>query len=127
MAKLFSIKFPITAEDEMHNTFIDMATNRYDSLRADITHLLFTPSGTRLRNPAFGSNLMKMLFNPNDDFQKSSIQQELTSVLKRWVPAANLTDLELTINEDGRGITIHMKYDVNEGNFTVSDEINLTI
>jgi phage baseplate assembly protein W len=126
--KFFSVKFPFTAEDERYKFYLDLNTTIYDSIRSDITHLLFTTPGTRLREPKFGSNLVRFLFLPGDDFTYNSIKSEVQTCVQRYLPHVTITDIEAVKSEDDeRAITIKMNYKVDEGQFEVQDSLEITL
>jgi len=125
--KFYDIKFPITREDDSQGFYLDMNRNRYEAIRSCITHLIFTPTGQRLRKPKFGSNLVKMLFMPNDNLTHSDIKEELNSSIKLHIPMVDIKSVEGRTDESGRGYIVNIKYGVNEGNFEVNDSIDITI
>jgi len=125
--KFYDIKFPFTREDDSQGFYLDLNRNRYQAIKSCITHLIFTPTGQRLRNPEFGSNLVKMLFMPNDEVTHSQIKDELNSSIKRFIPIVNIKNIEGVVDESGRGYKIHLDYGISEGNFEVNDSIDINI
>jgi phage baseplate assembly protein W len=89
--------------------------------------LIFTPTGQRLRNPQFGSNLVKMLFTPNDEITQSEIKEEINTSIKKFIPIVDIKNIDGEVDESGRGYKIHIDYGVNEGNFEVNDSIDINI
>jgi phage baseplate assembly protein W len=125
--RFFSIKFPFKAEDEKYKFYLDLNTTIYDSIRSDITHLLFTPTGTRLRDPKFGSNLVRLLFQPLDNSSISDVKSEIQAAIKRYLPKVTITDLKSTETEDERGVRVTMNYRVDEGSFFVEDSLTVDL
>jgi phage baseplate assembly protein W len=126
ITKQYSICFPFTAES-VYKTFLDLNTNKYDSLKSDLTHLIFTPKGSRLLKPDFGTDLTKMLFEPSDGITYSDIQSEIQSVVNRWIPAVNIKEIIVTPVEEGRGVNVRIDYTVDEGRFLINDNIEVII
>jgi phage baseplate assembly protein W len=124
--KFYSIKYPFTAEDR-YRLYVDLNKTKYDSIRSDITHLLFTPTGSRLRDPKFGSNLIKKIFMPSDDLTFDDIKAEIQGVVKEYIPHVTITSMTATPTDEGRGIRIKMDYKVDEGSFYVDDALDITI
>ena len=54
----YSIHYPFTNES-IEKTFVDLDSNSQKAIQSDIMHLIFTPKGQRIRNPEFGTNLVK--------------------------------------------------------------------
>jgi phage baseplate assembly protein W len=120
--RYYSIKFPFTAKAS-EGFYLDLASDAFRSMKQDLTHLLFTPTGQKLRDPAFGCSLARMLFNPMDDMTFGDIKIEMQSVVSRYFPNVSISLLEVTPNDDSRGVTVRIAYDVREGNYSVRDEI----
>jgi len=125
--RFYSIKFPFTAENNRYKFFVDLNMTKYDSIRSDITHLLFTPTGTRLRDPKFGSNLIRKIFQPMDGTTYGEIRTEIEQDIKAYIPSIKLKDFTVTPNDDGRSVTVHMDYNIDEGAFEVQDSLTVEI
>ena len=125
--KYLGIRFPFTVEDP-EGFCLDMDYNPYKEIKSDIMHLIFTPKGTRLRMPTFGTNLIRYIFEPKDDKTYSDIKIELQESIKKFIPNVNITELLVTASDiDGYTANIQIKYDINEGSFVTSDQINTQI
>ena len=125
--KFYDIKFPITHENDSQGFYFDLNKNKYEAIRSCITHLIFTPTGQRLRKPQFGSNLIKMLFTINDEITQSQIKEEISSSIKKFIPIVDIKNVEGVVDETGRGYKLHIDYGVNEGNFEVNDSIDINV
>jgi phage baseplate assembly protein W len=126
--RFYSVKFPFTAEDR-YKFYLDLNTTIYDSIRSDITHLLFTPTGSRLRDPKFGSNLIRLLFQPHDEITFGDIKTEINTSVSRYLPKVTITDLQVENADDmeGRTARVKMNYKVDEGQFFVEDSISIDL
>lgn len=125
--KYLGIKFPITTIGE-EGFFIDMEHETYKELKSDLIHLIFTPKGQRYRNPEFGTNLLKYVFEPQDDITYTDIKLEIQESVKKYIPSITIKDIEVLkseISEYSANITI--SYSVSEGAFVTNDQINITI
>lgn len=125
MAKqqLFGIKYPFT-HDDYQNFFVDANTTEKDKVRSQIMHVIFTPKGQRIRNPEFGTDLIKYIFNPNDGESWDGIKNEIVSSVQRYVPGVTLNDVRVVQSEDERAeIFVRMDYTVREGNRIKKDSI----
>ena len=125
--KYLGIRFPFTVEDP-EGYFLDMDYNPYKEIKSDIMHLIFTPKGTRLRMPTFGTNLIRYIFEPKDDKTYTDIKVELQESIKKFIPNININELVVTASDiDGYTANVQIKYDINEGGFITSDQINIQI
>jgi|TARA_R110000796_G_scaffold222546_1_gene338742 phage baseplate assembly protein W len=98
-----------------------------DQAKANIRNLLLTRKGERYNLINFGTNLLNIVFQPNNDETKELINFEITSALTSWLPYIIIQDLEiLTVDDDPtliHTIKITLKYTVDGFN---TDAITIT-
>ena len=129
MAKkqLFGIKFPFQNESE-NNYFLDLNESYEEKVKGELVHLIFTPKGQRYRNPDFGTNLIKYMFEPNDSETWKGVQDEITSQVKKYLPNISFKNINLYRDEDdGNHLYANIDYSVVKGNFEKKDNITLRI
>jgi phage baseplate assembly protein W len=125
--KYLGIRFPFTAKDS-ESFFIDLDYDPYKEIKSDLTHLLFTPKGQRLRNPSFGTRLIELIFEPNDSITYTDIKIELQSVINKYFPGVTL--LEFTVSkatDDIHGGVVNLKYQIDEGTYKTFDSITINL
>ena len=125
MAKrqFFGIKFPFT-HNEFTKFFVDANMTEKDKVRSQIMHVIFTPKGQRIRNPEFGTDLIKYIFSPSDGESWEGVKNEITASVQRFVPNVVLNDIRVVQSEDERSeIFVRMDYSVKEGNKITNDSI----
>lgn len=125
--KYLGIRFPFTAKDS-EAFFIDLDYDPYKEIKSDLTHLLFTPKGQRLRNPSFGTRLIELIFEPNDSITYTDIKIELQSAMNKYFPGVTL--LELTVSkatDDIHGGIVNLKYQIDEGTYKTFDSITINL
>ncbi len=129
MAKkqLFGIKFPFQNESE-NNYFLDLNESYEEKVKGELVHLIFTPKGQRYRNPDFGTNLIKYMFEPNDSETWKGVQDEITSQVKKYLPNISFKNINLYRDEDnGNHLYANIEYSVIKGKFEKKDNITLRI
>jgi uncharacterized protein len=97
------------------NTF----NQTYDNLvqlKSNVRNLLLTKKGERIGQPNFGTNLHRLLFEPNDDSLEDKIYQAVDSAIRLWLP-------QLSINEINIEATNEMK-DLNEVSVSITFTAN---
>lgn len=62
----YGIKYPFTSDND-ENIYLDLNQNRLDKITSDVLHVIFTPKGQKIRNPEFGTDLIRYIFEPNDE------------------------------------------------------------
>ncbi len=125
MAKkqLFGIKYPFLADEE---TGYYVAANKTvaEKVRSQLMHIIFTPKGQRIRNPEFGTDLIKYIFDQNDGMTWESVKTEVSESVTRWATNINLNDIRVVRSEeDPAQVYVKIIYSVTEGNKTIKDSI----
>lgn len=126
--RYLGLRFPFTAM-EVEGFFLDLDYNPYKEIKSDIMHLLFTPKGQRVRMPNFGTNLLRYIFEPNDDKTKTDIKIELQETIKKFIPSVSITDLKITNStEHNYTANVEINYTIDEGSGLLTyDTININI
>ena len=125
MAKkqLFGIKYPFIADDV---TGYYVAANKTvaEKVRSQLMHIIFTPKGQRIRNPEFGTDLIKYIFDQNDGMTWEAVKTEVSESVTRWATNINLKDIRVVKNEeDPSQVFVRLDYSVTEGNKTTNDSV----
>ena len=87
-------------------------------------HIVFTPKGQRIRNPEFGTDLVKYIFEPSDSTTWEAVKNEVSESVKRWASNININNIQIVKNEnDESEIFVRLDYSVSEGNKVTNDSI----
>lgn len=112
----YGIKYPFENKNN-DNIYIDLNENRKDELKSQVLHVLFTPKGQRLRDPNFGTDLTKYLFEQMDSFTDDNIIKSISMDLKAYVPSVNLDKIVINKDEnDDKNRILIIHYSVSNGN-----------
>lgn len=125
MAKVMydGLKFPFTAQDE-ENYLLDLNKTMRDSVRSQIMHVIFTPKGQKLRDPEFGTNLIKYIFEPNDGNTWAKVKEEVSKAVTTYVHDVIVNDINVIKSEDKETeVYVRIDYSVKEGNLLTSDTV----
>ena len=119
----FGIKFPFTHNDYT-KFFVDANMTEKDKVRSQIMHVIFTPKGQRIRDPEFGTDLIKYIFSPSDNESWDGIKNEITTSVQKYIPNVILKNIRVAQSEDERAeIFVRMDYSIKEGNAIINDSI----
>jgi phage baseplate assembly protein W len=114
----YGIKYPFTNEND-DGTYIDLNNTFADEIQSKILHVIFTPKGQKLRDPEFGTDLVKHIFNPSDGETFNEIKNEITTQVLKYVPSVEFRDVTVYRDEnDEHGIVVMIEYGVKKGNKT---------
>lgn len=125
MAKIqyFGIKYPFTNND-FQKFFLDVNDNEKDKVRSKIMHVIFTPKGQRIREPEFGTDLIRYIFEPNDSISWPSLKNEITDSVQRYVNNVILNDIQVAkSDDDASSVYVRIDYSVKQGNNVSKDSI----
>jgi len=82
-------------------------------IASSVKMLMVTGKGDRIAEPEYGTNIAKILFDPNTPDAESQLQEEITQALNRWEPRASLA--KLIIERKGKGVKIVAEFNSNAG------------
>ena len=124
--KFINIKYPFKNSDKGY--FIEMNKTDNEAIKSDLMHLILTQKGQRFYNPEFGTNLMKYIFEPNDSLTFSDIKEEITDIVKRYIPELNLNNVKLKqLEENEHVVLLTIDYTISDGVFESKDIIEIKI
>ena len=129
MAKkqFFGVKFPFLADNKRH-FYVAANETVADKVKSQLMHIVFTPKGQRIRNPEFGTDLIKFIFDQNDDLTWEAVKTEVSESLTRWSNNLSLRDIKVVKSEDDDSqVFVRVDYSVTEGNKVTNDSIVVEI
>lgn len=86
-------------------------------LRQNLLTLIGTEPGTRIMEVDYGAGLKKFLFEPNDGFLHSKIQNYLKDKINKYIPELTITKLNVevsSVNENAIYIELTCNYGIQE-------------
>lgn len=105
----FDIKFPFTSNNT-DGFFIDLNETLDDKVLSEILHVILTPKGGRLRMPEFGTDLVKYIFEMNDEKEWPRVRSEVVSSVSKYVPRVIINNIKI-LRENGNDNTILLDLD----------------
>lgn len=119
----FGIKYPFRNEG-VQNFYLDANESLSDKVKSQLIHIVFTPKGQRIRNPEFGTDLIKFIFSPSDGMTWEAVKTEISDSVTRWANNITLKNIEVVKNEDDEHeIYVRLDYSVTEGNKITNDSV----
>ncbi len=109
---------------QVHPNLEDViALKDMDAVKQSVRNLILTNQGERPFQPAIGSNITALLFEPADTFTAVAIKKEVLAVLKRYEPRVTNITVQVLDNSDRNAyhITIGFKIIFSD----IPQEINL--
>ena len=129
MAKkqFFGVKFPFLADNGRH-FYVAANETIADKVKSQLMHIVFTPKGQRIRNPEFGTDLIKFIFDQNDGTTWEAVKTEVSESVSRWSNNLSLKDIKVVKSEEDESqVFVRIDYSVTEGNKVTNDSIVVEI
>jgi phage baseplate assembly protein W len=115
LTQRFGIRYPFTLEND-DELYMDLNMTREESLKSRLLHVIFTPKGQRLRNPDFGTDLIKYIHEPSDETTFERLRTDITQQVYKYVPDVVFKDISIYSDEksdNGKIVIIH--YTIKKG------------
>ena len=108
----YGIKYPFRS-DEYEKFFVDANSDLLEKVK-----------GQRLRMPQFGTDLIKYIFEQNENTTWESVKREISDAVKRWIPNCSLNNVEVVSNVNNENeIYVKLTYSVQDGNMVIEDSV----
>ena len=123
--KSINIRFPLN-DDPNKNTYFQMNQITKDAFSSDLLLLLLTERGERYYHPDYGTNLLKFIFEPNDNLTAQDIEKEIKRTVSLYLPNLTIRSVEFNRPEDNESqLNVHIKFTYTEDAFTENGELDL--
>lgn len=124
--RYINIDFPF--KNSPKGFFLNLNDNDQRAIKADLMHLLLTRKGQRLYNPNFGTDLLRYIFEPNDELTLEGIREEVTASVRKYIPNLIIKDLKVTPSDDSEyAATIRMDYSITDDVFEINDFVIINV
>ena len=121
--QFYGIKFPFTDVD-VENYYVDLNKKQSEKVKSILMHVVFTPKGQKIRDPEFGTDLIKYIFEPNDSISWEGIKSEVSAAVNRYINGVTLKNIEIMQNENNLNeIYVRLDYSVSNGINVVNDSL----
>ena len=124
--KYININYPF--KDSAKGFFLDITSDDQQAIKADLMHLILTRKGQRLYLPDFGTDLLKFIFEPEDGLTLDGIKQEITTVVKKYLPKLQVNSITVDPSSESEyAAVVRMDYTITDDVFTTSDFVIIKI
>ena len=127
----YNIKYPLN-DDPTTNTFFLTSKVTKDAFSSNLFLLLLTEKGERYYDPNYGTNLLKYIFEPNDNVTTMDIEQDIKQTVSTYIPNLNINSVEFFSDIDEYGvkmldsqINVRVKFTFSEDAFSESGVIDI--
>lgn len=125
-SRYININYPF--KDSNKGFFLDLNSDDNSAIKADLMHLILTRKGQRLYNPDFGTNLLNYIFEPNDNITLSQIKDEITTVVKKYLPKLQINNISVQDSTDNDYVAVvRLDYTITDEVFSTQDFVIINI
>ena len=135
MANLVSQIHPLDSEDDVaiglglpissdKTSFFKLNYTTKEQATTNLKMLLLTIPGERVMRPDFGTNIRRILFEPDSSDLVLNVGNEIEEKVELWLPNIAIKDVKLKKNSDKHIIFITIKYALV---YNIDDEEDIVI
>ncbi len=114
------INIPFNGATGLNTTF----TSR-DAIKANLINFLLTGKKERVMNPAFGSGLRELMFNPLTDDLVDDIEEIVINGINTYFQQVVINNLQVNLLQESNAVNIILDYSILNTNIGDQLEINI--
>ena len=115
---------------------LQMSTNTFNQtydnlvqLKSNVRNLLLTKKGERVGQPNFGTNLHRLLFEPNDEELEQKIYDTIDNSIRNWLPQLSIREINIEATDEMKdknsiNVSIVFTANYNRQDFNVEFTVN---
>jgi phage baseplate assembly protein W len=124
--RYINITYPF--KNSPNGFFLNLNSTDAEAIKSDLMHLLLTRKGQRLYNPDFGTNLLKYIFEPEDNMSFEALKDEVTNTIKKYLPKLSVKSITVTQSEDSEyAAVIRLDYVITDNVFDIVDFVIIKV
>lgn len=129
--KSYNIRFPLRDDTEKNQYFLMNQVTK-DAFSSDLLLLLLTRKGERYYEPNYGTNLLKYIFEPNDNLTEKDVEQEIKETVSLYIPSLKINRITFNRLTDDQGneipeeqLNVNIRFTYTENAFSETGELDL--
>lgn len=124
--KYINIDYPF--KNSPKGFFLNLNADDQRAIKADLMHLLLTRKGQRLYMPDFGTNLLRFIFEPEDNLTLDAVKEEVTNSIKKYLPRLSIKNISVTQSDDSDyAAVIRIDYVITDDVFDIVDFVIIKV
>ena len=117
------ISLPLNYGDQ---GFFNKTRTLLQQTRSNIRNLLLTIRGERLGNPTFGSDLMRLLFEPQNEDLEQAIEESIRASMDEWLPFVKIRNIDvIPSSRNPNLINVRLQFSINADETVETINLNL--
>ena len=127
----YNIKYPLQ-DDVSTNTYFLMTKVTKEAFSSDLLLLMLTQKGERYYEPEYGTNLLKYVFEPNDNLTADDVEQDIKRIVSLYIPTLKINTVTFNWNTDDTGqsisdnqLNVNIKFTYSEDAFSEQGQLDL--
>lgn len=127
----YNITFPIK-DDNTTNGLFAMNQVTKDAYTSNLFLLLLTKKNQRYYESDYGTNLLKYIFEPNDNLTANQVEEEIKNTVAQYIPQLKITKVTFNWNLDAQGnpisenqVNVNVAFVYTDNTFSETNNINI--
>jgi phage baseplate assembly protein W len=124
--RFININYPF--KDSAKGFFLDLNSDNASAIKADLMHLILTRKGQRLYNPDFGTDLLRYIFEPEDDVSLMQVKEEINNVVKKYLPKLQINEIMVDQSTESEyAAVVRIDYTITDDVFDTKDFVVINL
>ncbi len=107
--KAVGIALPLNSNNQ---NFFKLNYTTKDQARTNLKMLINTVKGERVMRPSYGTNVRKILFEPDNSNLVLNVQEDIKSAIATWLPYLTVNSITLEVDSDKHIVYISINYNL---------------
>jgi phage baseplate assembly protein W len=121
-----NINYPF--KDSGKGFYLDLNSDSTSAIKADLMHLILTLKGQRLYMPDFGTNLLRYIFEPNDNLTLATLKTDISNTVKKYLPKLYINEVAVDQSTESEyAAVVRIDYTITDDVFTQTDYVIIKI
>lgn len=108
-----------------NGSFLSSTYTTEQQALSNLKNLLLTVKGERVQQPTFGTDLVRLLFEPNTDIIKQNISDVISRPVNYWLPYINIIEIKtITADDDpnlDHNVSVTITFSVTTSTYSIDD------
>lgn len=122
--KSVNIRFPIR-DDNDKNNFVQLNQISKDAFSSNLLFLLLTERGERYYMSDYGTNLLKYIFEPNDNLTDKDVESEIKKTVSKYIPNLSINRVTFNKQNNNSELNVNITFTYTEDAFSEDGELDL--
>lgn len=122
-----NISFPLSDDTEKNFLFKRTKTTM-DAIKSNLMLLIMTPKGSRYFMRDYGTNVIKYIFEPNDEITQTDVIDEIKNSVRKYMPKITINNVvfpDTIENKENNRLELNIYFTYNDDYYSETDYLTI--